>query len=208
MPIRRLLQGYRQFRSESWAELRDLFLRLAEGQTPDTLVISCSDSRVDPQRVFNVAPGELFVIRNVAALVPPYQPDAGYHGTSAALEFAVNALEVKQIVVMGHGRCGGCSALLNGAPHGCGEFVAPWVEIARPAAERVRKLPPEQQQRAIEFETVKETLTNLQTFPWLAERLTDRRLRLDGLWFDVALGELWRLGDGGGFAPVEQTAPT
>lgn len=196
------MEGYSRFRQDHWAELREVFLRLADGQTPDTLVVCCSDSRIDPQRVFDVAPGELFVLRNVAALVPPYQPDGGYHGASAAIEFAVNGLEVRQIVVMGHGRCGGCSALLNGAPEGCGEFVAPWMEIARPAAERARQAPEGERQRAIEFETVKESLTNLHSFPWIEERVADGRLKLDGLWFDIQLGELWRLGASGRFEGV------
>lgn len=202
MPIRRLIQGYARFRNESWEALREVFLRLADGQAPDTLVICCSDSRVDPQRVFDAAPGELFVLRNVAALAPPYQPDGGYHGASAAIEFAVNALEVRQIVVMGHGRCGGCAALLSGAPEGCGEFVAPWMEIARPAAQRARLAPESDRQRAIEFETVRESLANLATFPWIAERTSDGRLKLDGLWFDIRSGELWRLGPEGRFGRV------
>jgi carbonic anhydrase len=216
MPIRRLLSGYQRFREGDWPELRALFLRLAEGQTPDTLVIACSDSRVDPTRVFDGAPGELFVIRNVAALTPPYAPDTGYHGTSAALEFAVNALEVRQIVVMGHGRCGGCTALLTGAPEGCGEFVAPWMAIAAAAAERARfrcqALPADATsaspalQRALEEESVRESLTNLMTYPWIAERVARGTLRLDGLWFDILLGELWRLGDDARFAKVEGAA--
>jgi carbonic anhydrase len=201
MPIRRLLEGYQRFREGDWPELRELFLRLSEGQTPDTLVIACSDSRVDPSRVFDVAPGELFVVRNVAALVPPYAPDAGYHGTSAALEFAINALEVRQVVVMGHGRCGGCAALIKGAPEGCQEFVEPWMAIAAPAASRARLVCEEigDLQRALEFETVRQSLTNLATYPWIAHRLDSGALKLDGLWFDIVLGELWRLGETGAF---------
>ena len=113
----RLIEGYRRFRTEFWPGQRERYEALANsGQSPETLVIACSDSRVDPQTVFGAAPGELFVVRNVAGLVPTYQPDAGYHGTSAALEFAVRVLKVKRIVVLGHVHCGGILAMVEGAP--------------------------------------------------------------------------------------------
>ena len=105
-----LLEGYRRFRHTGWARERERWSELAEGQSPEVLVIACSDSRVDPATIFDAKPGEMFVIRNVAALVPPHETDAHYHGTSAALEFAVTQLEVKEILVMGHGFCGGWSA--------------------------------------------------------------------------------------------------
>jgi carbonic anhydrase len=128
-----LLEGYRRFRAEVWPRERERFEKLADGQQPETLVIACSDSRVDPAMVFGAAPGELFVVRNVAALVPPYEPDGGRHGVSAALEFGVRMLGVKRIVVMGHARCGGVQALLLGAPKQCRDFVEPWMSIAEPA---------------------------------------------------------------------------
>ncbi|MFC7540562.1 carbonic anhydrase [Siccirubricoccus deserti] len=112
-----LIDGYRRFRAETWPQQRARFEALAaEGQSPQTMVIACSDSRVDPQMIFSAAPGELFVVRNVANLVPPYMPDAAFHGTSAALEFAVRVLRVRQVVVLGHAQCGGVRALLEGAP--------------------------------------------------------------------------------------------
>lgn len=204
MSIERLLIGYHRFREGPWLALRQLFLQLSLGQAPDTLVLACSDSRVDPQRVFDAAPGELFVVRNVAALCPPYQPDGQYHGTSAALEFAVNALRVKQIIVMGHGRCGGCAALLSGAPHSCPEFVAPWIEIASPARARAqaRAQAGADLQRACEEETVRETLSNLRTFPFVTAATAEGRLTLEGMWFDVGLGELWQLDPSGIFALI------
>lgn len=113
----RLLEGYRRFRAEVWPAERARYEALArKGQRPETLVIACSDSRVDPQTVFGAAPGDLFVVRNVAGLVPSYHPDAGYHGTSAALEFAVRVLGVARIVVLGHAQCGGIQAMVEGAP--------------------------------------------------------------------------------------------
>src|SRR4051812_44796347 len=126
-----LIDGYRRFRDTGWARERERWSELAEGQSPEVLVIACSDSRVDPATIFDAKPGEMFVVRNVAALVPPYQPDAQYHGVSAALEFAVTQLEVKEILVMGHGFCGGCAASLTGqfedARQGEGHFIAHWL---------------------------------------------------------------------------------
>src|SRR3954469_5366010 len=128
-----LLDGYRRFRDTGWARERERWSELAEGQSPEVLVIACSDSRVDPATIFDAKPGEMFVIRNVSALVPPYQPDARSHGTSAALEFAVTQLEVKEILVMGHGFCGGCAASLTGqfhkAPEGESPVIRPLVDL-------------------------------------------------------------------------------
>lgn len=118
--MEKLIEGYRRFRADVWPAERERYRGLAEkGQRPETMVIACSDSRVDPQTVFGCGPGELFVVRNVAALVPPYSPDGGYHGTSAALEFAVRVLQVKRLVVLGHARCGGVQAMVQGGT-GCG----------------------------------------------------------------------------------------
>src|SRR5689334_2523209 len=128
-----LIEGYRRFRDSSWPEHRQRFTELAEkGQRPHTLVIACSDSRVDPQMIFGAGPGELFIVRNVAALVPPYQPDQAYHGTSAALEFGVKSLGVSRIIVIGHGLCGGVAGLLSGIPDELGDFVRPWMSLAEP----------------------------------------------------------------------------
>src|SRR3954447_11918827 len=133
-----LIEGYRRFRTETWPQPRARFEALAAlGQSPATMVIACSDSRVDPQMIFAAAPGELFVVRNVANLVPPYMPDAAFHGTSAALEFAVRVLRVKRVVVLGHAQCGGVQALLEGAPPEARDFVAGWMSIAERARQRV-----------------------------------------------------------------------
>src|ERR687889_1369973 len=129
----RLIDGYHRFREQDWARERERWSELAEGQSPQVMILSCADSRVDPAQIFDARPGEMFVVRNVAALVPPFQPDSAYHGVSAALEFAVTQLEVEELVVMGHGFCGGCAAALTGqfdnAPHGGGHFIAHWIDM-------------------------------------------------------------------------------
>jgi carbonic anhydrase len=187
-----LLDGYRRFREDTWPQQRARFEALAaQGQKPHTMVIACSDSRVDPAMIFAAGPGELFVIRNVANLVPPYAPDASYHGTSAAVEFGVRVLEVGRIVVMGHAQCGGVRALLEGAPQRGGDFVAGWMDIAAPARRKVLACEPvETQQEACELETVRLSMANLMTFPWIADRVATGRLRLRGAHFAVATGRL------------------
>jgi carbonic anhydrase len=202
--VERLLEGYRRFRAAGWPERRRLFEVLAdEGQRPRTMVIACADSRVDPGMIFDAGPGELFIVRNIAALVPPYAPDKAYHGTSAALEFGVRVLEVRDLVVLGHGLCGGVHGLLHGLPDAAQDFVASWMGIA--AAVRPLALacdsPPEQQLLG-EHEVVKLSLTNLRQFPWIAEREAAGRLTLHGAHFDVRTGSLAFLGDGGRFAPA------
>jgi carbonic anhydrase len=134
-----LLDGYQRFRQDRWPERRRQFENLADhGQSPRALVVSCADSRVDPAMIFDAGPGELFVIRNVANLVPPYHPDGAHHGTSAALEFGVRVLKVPAILIMGHGLCGGVRALLEGAPAEASDFIVPWIRLATPAKERAR----------------------------------------------------------------------
>src|SRR5215469_4435719 len=136
--MQRLLAGYHRFRAHGWPEKRKQFELLADhGQFPRALVVACIDSRVDPTMIFDAAPGEMLTVRNVANLVPPYQPDAAFHGTSAALEFGVRVLEVEDVIVMGHGLCGGVKALVQGAPETAHEFVAPWMSIARSACDAV-----------------------------------------------------------------------
>jgi carbonic anhydrase len=199
----RLLGGYRRFRETEWPARRALFAGLARaGPAPRAMVIACSDSRVDPAMIFDAAPGELFILRNVANLVPPYQPDAQFHATSAALEFAVRVLEVPDLIVLGHGMCGGVRALLEGAPPGAGDFLGPWMRIAEPAKRRVLECRPADPQTACEQEVVKLSLTNLLSFPWIAARVADGRLRLHGATFAIADGVLAWLGPGGRFAPV------
>ncbi len=196
-----LLQGYRRFRGAAWPERRRLFEELAEqGQQPRTMVIACADSRVDPGMIFDAGPGELFIVRNIAALVPPYAPDSAYHGTSAAVEFAVRVLEIRDLVVLGHGLCGGVRGLLHGVPDGARDFVAPWIAIAA----RVRPLAlacdaPDEQQLRGEHEVVKLSLANLRQFPWVAEREAAGLLSLHGAHFDVRTGLLALLNDDGRF---------
>jgi len=197
----RLLEGYRRFRAETWPSERGRYEALAaRGQNPETLVIACSDSRVDPQTVFGAAPGELFVVRNVAGLVPRYEPDAGYHGTSAALEFGVRVLKVARIVVLGHAQCGGVRAMVEGAPAGARDFVESWVRIAEPA---LRSEPGEAEDvlAHYEAEVVRLSLANLSSFPWIAEAASAGRLGLHGLQFDIRTGVL-KLLDGDRFVAV------
>jgi carbonic anhydrase len=161
------------------------------------MVIACSDSRVDPAQIFDARPGEIFVVRNVANLVPPYQPDDAYHGVSAALEFAVTQLQVEELVVMGHGFCGGCAAALTGqfdkAELGEGQFIANWIGLLHEARERVRSNHPQLGREAfleMELEGVKLSLRNLRSFPWVSEREADGRLKLHGAYFAISDGIL------------------
>ena len=193
----RLIAGYRRFRAETWPAQRARYQALAEaGQRPHTLVVACSDSRVDPATVFDAGPGELFVIRNVAALVPPWQSGGGYHGTSAALEFGVRVLGVQRLVVMSHAQCGGIDAMLHGAPDQAQDFVMPWMAIARDA------LTPAMTDQEAEAAVVRLSLRNLRTFPWIADREAAGSLQLMGMRFGIHTGVLSRLGPDG-FTPVE-----
>ena len=198
-----LLTGYRRFREQRWPQERAEYETLASGQKPHTLVVACSDSRADPALIFDAAPGELFVVRNVANLVPPYQPDGQLHGVSAALEFGVRALEVSRIVVMGHAYCGGVHAMLNGAPDTCGDFVAPWVAQATPVVRLIcESFPAEETERLAEETVVRLSLENLRTFPWIAEREKAGDLTLVGLHFGIADGVLTALNGPGRFEPL------
>ncbi|MDQ0304211.1 carbonic anhydrase [Ancylobacter polymorphus] len=202
----KLLDGYHRFRATGWPERKALFERLAAlGQKPQTLVIACSDSRVDPSMIFDAGPGELFVVRNVANLVPAYStPDHQHHGTSAAIEFAVRVLEVREIVVLGHALCGGAGALIDGAPPQAQDFLPDWIRIGAPARDIALNLSddPAERRTIVEYQCVKLSLRNLATFPWVRERLEDGRLALQGAYFAVATGVLERLGPDGTFAPA------
>lgn len=202
----KLLDGYHRFRATGWPERKALFERLAAlGQKPQTLVIACSDSRVDPSMIFDAGPGELFVVRNVANLVPAYStPDHQHHGTSAAIEFAVRVLEVREIVVLGHALCGGAGALIDGAPPQAQDFLPDWIRIGAPARDIALNLSedPAERRTIVEYQCVKLSLRNLATFPWVRERLEDGRLALQGAYFAVATGVLERLGADGTFAPA------
>jgi len=205
--VDRLIGGYRRFRSDRWPIERERFERLASGQQPRTLVIACSDSRVDPSMIFSAVPGELFVVRNVANLVPPYAPDAVYHGTSAALEFGVRALQVEHIIVLGHAQCGGARALLERTPSSLSDFVGKWLTIGEPARQRALACPHGQdRQRACEHEIVRLSLSNLMSFRWIREAVGAGRLSLHGCYFGIATGTLEILGPDGRFAPVPEVA--
>lgn len=198
-----LLDGHRRFRADIWPERRVAYELLAEaGQSPVAAVIACADSRVDPSAIFGAAPGQLFVLRNVANLVPPYQPDAAYHGTSAGLEFAVKSLQVPIIVVLGHHQCGGVRALMQGGAGSLNDFVLPWMEIAARARGRVLAcdLPEADQLTACEHETVKVALENLMSFPWIADPVRAGELLLMGAYYGIATGLLELLGPDGSFA--------
>ena len=208
--LERLIEGYRRFRESDWAHERDRWADMAEGQSPKVMILSCADSRVDPAHIFDARPGEMFVVRNIAALAPPYETSPGFHGVSAALEFAVAQLEVAEILVMGHGMCGGCAAALtgqfDGTPHGEGHFIADWVQMLNDARDGVRARHSELNSAAflaMEREAVKVSLANLRTFPWIAEREQDGRLKLHGAHFSIAEGRLYILDEAeGDFRPV------
>ena len=201
-----LRAGYERFRRERFPSESVRYEMLASGQAPTTMIVGCADSRVDPATIFSAAPGELFVVRNVANLVPPPDSTAGYHGTSAALEFAVTGLEVGDIVVLGHGLCGGVAASLQGA--GGGEsYIGAWVALLDDMRAEVMVdggLENEAaRQRALEFAAIMLSLENLRRFPFVAEREGAGTLRLHGAWFSIAEGALyWLDANRGGFCPV------
>jgi carbonic anhydrase len=200
-----MIAGYRRFRGSVYSEQAQLYRQLGEGQDPDIMLIGCADSRADPSDIFDAAPGQMFVVRNVANLVPPYQPNGGLHGVSAAVEYAVNILKVKIIVVMGHGGCGGIAASLtrNDSPL-IGEFVAPWVRLLDEARERVLERQPDNLQYSLELEGIETSIANLMSFPFVREKVEAGTLGLHGAWFAIRHGELhWRNARTGRFEVVE-----
>ncbi|HWK13509.1 MAG TPA: carbonic anhydrase [Rhizobiaceae bacterium] len=192
-----LISGYRNFMSGRYASESARYRELASsGQTPKTMVFACCDSRAAPETIFDAGPGALFVVRNVANLVPPYAPDDNHHGTSAALEFAVQSLKVENILVLGHGRCGGIGAALNPAaePLSPGDFIGRWMSLVAPAAEAVagnKLMTPAERQTALERISIRYSLANLRTFPCVRILEQKGKLRLHGAWFDISTGELW-----------------
>ncbi|MGQ7792393.1 carbonic anhydrase [Faunimonas sp. B44] len=192
-----LLDGYRAFAATRLESERIRYRKLAEaGQTPSVMVIGCCDSRAAPETIFDAGPGELFVVRNVANLVPPYEPDGEYHGTSAALEFAVQVLKVAHIVVLGHGRCGGIKAALdeNLEPLSPGDFIGKWMSLLGPASRTLSGtslMTTSERETALERISVRNSISNLRTFPHVAERERAGDLSLHGAWFDIGSGELW-----------------
>ncbi|MDG2002868.1 MAG: carbonic anhydrase [Novosphingobium sp.] len=208
--LSRLLDGYRRFREADWTPHRERWRSLREGQQPETMIIACSDSRVDPSLIFDVAPGEIFVLRNVAALVPPFENAPGHHGVSAALEFAVQVLQVKEIIVMGHGMCGGCKVALTQELHGTepgeGGFIADWIglldEARKPIADELG-VASREAERAMEMAAVRVSLDNLRTFPCIQRKTRDGELRLRGAFFAIFDGVLHLMDDeSGAFQPI------
>jgi carbonic anhydrase len=198
--MKQLIEGYRRFREKAWQHERERWAELAEGQSPKVMILACADSRSDPAQIFDARPGEMFVVRNIAALAPPYETSPGHHGVSSALEFAVTQLKVEEILVMGHGLCGGCAAALTGqfddSPHGEGHFIADWVGMLSEARDRVRARHRELDDAArleMEREAVKVSLANLRTFPWIAEGEKAGSLKLHGAHFSIAEGRLYVL---------------
>lgn len=195
----KLMAGYKEFRIGKYPAESKRYEELAElGQKPSTMVIACCDSRAAPETIFNASPGELFVVRNVANMMPPYGPDDGFHSTSAALEFAVQSLKVKNIIVMGHGRCGGIAAALSPdmEPLSPGDFIGKWMELLRPTAKSVAAndlMTPAERQTALEHISIRHSIENLRTFPCVSILEERKKLTLHGAWFDISHGELWTM---------------
>ena len=204
-----LLSGYHRFRETGWRTQHERWAELRDGQSPRVMVIACSDSRVDPSVIFDTSPGEIFVVRNVAALVPPFELGGLRHGVSAALEFAVTQLEVTDVVVMAHGACGGVNAALTrrfrDAPPGEGGFIARWMSMLDETRDRIVAELGEGPEavRALELESVRVSLANLRTFPCIPVREAAGKLRLHGAYFAIADGMLHILDEGSGsFSPA------
>ena len=208
--LARLIAGYHRFRDARWTPNRERWASLRESQKPEVMIIACSDSRVDPAQIFDVDPGEIFVVRNVAALVPPFETNPGYHGVSAALEFAVQVLKVKEVIVMGHGMCGGCKAALTRELHGTvpgeGGFIANWIGLLDSAREVIAASHGTEgrpAERAMEQAGVKVSIENLRTFPYVHRKEQEGELRLRGAFFAISDGVLHLLDENdGSFAPV------
>ncbi len=205
-----LLAGYRAFMDGTYKQQRNRIRELADkGQTPSTMIIACCDSRAAPEMIFDAHPGELFVVRNVANLVPEYAPDGRHHSTSAAIEFAVNGLGVSNIVVMGHGRCGGIKAALSGGEVKLdeGDFIGKWMSQLGPVAEQVAAagiMTDGERQTALERVGVRQSINNLKSFPYIGELVEQDALSLHGAWFDISTAELWVMdGETGDFMRPE-----
>ncbi|MEJ2059398.1 MAG: carbonic anhydrase [Gammaproteobacteria bacterium] len=193
-PIASLIAGFAGLSSRQYRESRKFRQLVERGQSPRIVLVACSDSRVDPSLMLDCNPGDLFVIRNVANLVPPCEESGTYHGTSAALEYAICQLGVEHVIVMGHARCGGIQALIDG-PSDTGGFIGRWVSLAKPALEKTNRqlgpsADPAERAQCCELESIKQSLINLKTFPWIEERLESGRLQLHGWYFDLVEGRL------------------
>ena len=192
-----LLDGYKSFMTGRYAAERDRYHELArDGQKPSTMVIACCDSRAAPETIFGCGPGELFVLRNVANLVPPFAPDGNQHGTSAGIEFAVKALKVEHIIVMGHASCGGIAAKLTPdlKPLAEGDFIGKWLNLLDPVAGLYSDnglMTAGERQRNFERISIRNSIKNLRSFPYVADLEAKGSLKIHGAWFDIKSGELW-----------------
>ena len=201
-----LLDGYKSFMSDRYDPEQGRYRELADqGQSPTTMIIACCDSRAAPETIFSAGPGEMFVLRNVANLVPTFQPDGGQHGTSAAIEFAVAALEISNIVVMGHGRCGGIKAALapDTGPLAQGDFIGKWMAMLAPVSDEVAKytlLTNKERQTMLERFSIRNSINNLRTFPYVKRLEDEGKLAIHGAWFDISTGELWVMNPDGDFS--------
>lgn len=212
MPFRKLVKGFGKFRKVYFRDSDHYGDLVRGGQAPETLVIACSDSRNDPALLTQSEPGDIFVIRNVAAIVPPYQPDNKYHGTSAAIEFAVKNLKVREIVVLGHALCGGVQALdeIEEGALASHEFLSQWITICAGAKERIHAefsgATKEDRLRALEQAVILTSLNNLMTFPWISEKVEAGELVLHGWYFDMVNGEMYGYDfSSGAFISVSKT---
>ena len=200
-----LLDGHANFLSGRYAREKERLRDLAEaGQTPSTLIIACCDSRAAPEMIFDAGPGELFVLRNVANLVPTYQPDGGQHGTSAAIEFAIKGLHISSIVVMGHGRCGGIKAALdpNMKPLDAGDFIGKWMSMLGELPSQLGQntlMTAAERQTAMERISIRNSIRNLRTFPYVKKLEDEGKVAVHGAWFDISTGELWVMDNHGDF---------
>jgi carbonic anhydrase len=193
--LQHFIDGFRNFQQQLYRDNERLAAKLVKGQSPKTLVIACSDSRVDPALLTGSSPGDIFTVRNVANLVPPYESDNAYHGVSAALEYAVCYLKVRDIIVLGHSGCGGITGLLSAADgEMVGEFVGRWVDIAAGARERALARVGSDDERVLscvcEQEAILTSLSNLRTFPWIKKRIAAGSLQLHGWYFEIETGQL------------------
>ena len=191
--IQKFIAGFKRFQEKYFTEDLALFEKLRQGQHPKALIVACADSRVDPTLLMGAEPGDVFVVRNVANLVPPYEPGGSFASVPAALEFGVLSLQVEHIIVLGHAQCGGIHALMQGASADS-EFIGKWVGIAQPARERVLaelpSKPPALQERACEQAAILVSLENLMSYPWIAHRVVLGELHLHGWYFDIGPGAL------------------
>ena len=196
--IAKFIAGFERFHDKYFGHDRELFDRLRHEQRPHVMVIACCDSRADPAILTGAAPGEMFMVRNVANLVPPYESGGKFASVPAALEFAVQSLGIEHVIVLGHAQCGGIRALMSGAEPGGefprDEFIGEWVSIARRARERVfaelPDKPPALRAQACEQAAILVSLENLMTYPWIARRVSAGALHLHGWYFDIGQGEL------------------